>query len=82
MEQFSILSAKFDWPVARQNFLLLARIAHDCEKQSRSTATETIKLITQDKKRTGICEIRLTKHTRIMWKYLLLDDVAVLDCFS
>ena len=60
MEQSSILSAKLDCPVARQNFLLLARTAHDCEKQSRSTATETIKLITQDKKRTGICEIRLT----------------------
>ena len=30
MEQSSILSAKFDCPVARQNISLLAS-AHDCE---------------------------------------------------
>ena len=30
MEQFSILSARFDSPMAHQNFLLLAT-AHDCE---------------------------------------------------
>ena len=30
MEQSSILSAKFDWPVVRQNFSLLVT-AHDCE---------------------------------------------------
>ena len=30
MEQSSILSGKFDCPVARQNLLLLATV-HDCE---------------------------------------------------
>ena len=30
MEQSSFLSAKFDCPVARQNFSLLATV-HDCE---------------------------------------------------
>ena len=37
MEQSSILSAKFDCPVARKNFSLLAT-AHDCETDSNMTS--------------------------------------------